>query len=535
MATTTYFLAPNARWQGRDPTGQPAVFGKLYTYVQGSEDPKATYINPEGTIENDNPVDLDAKGEANIYWASDDLYYIRLYDKDGNLVYDQDKYPTLKDTGIPVPSDQNSSGNFVRNPQFTFWSNSTNFPDYNQVAAYQDDLADDWYFYRNNATATVNISRGVFDIGQSDVPGSPLYYMHYESTGGSSETAKFFGQTYKSVQTLAGTTVSFAFWAKSSTSSTVEVGVEQIFGTGGSPSASVDTTLKSASLTPVWQRFSGTALIPSVAGKTIGTNGDDVLQLFIDVPKDSFADSIDFTNCQFQKLPEATEDFPYLTQDDQFKRLNSQVTDALFKTGDFKLTLRSTADTGWALANDQTIGNSSSGANLANITTKALYELIWGGFINRFAPIYNSDGTFGARGSTAEADFNANKRLSLTKTVGRVLATQGQAQLIQNFTADPSTDAITVSDASVFYTGTPVEVSTTGTLPSPLAPATTYYVFAFNYIANELKLATSLANAVAGVTIDITTTGTGTQSVSINYSNCMADCQYEKRKSALNN
>ena len=95
MTVTTYFLAPNARWQGRDLTGQPIIGGKLYTYLNGTVTPKATYLNPEGSQANTNPVILDGKGEANIYWASDELYTIALYTSGDALVYTQNEYPTI--------------------------------------------------------------------------------------------------------------------------------------------------------------------------------------------------------------------------------------------------------------------------------------------------------------------------------------------------------------------------------------------------------------------------------------------------------
>jgi microcystin-dependent protein len=53
----------------------------------------------------------------------------------------------------------------------------------------------------------------------------------------------------------------------------------------------------------------------------------------------------------------------------------------------------------------------------------------------------------------------------------------------------------------------PIQLMTTGTLPAPLAISTTYYVVRSS--ATLIKLATTLANAQNGVTLDITTQGTG--------------------------
>lgn len=59
--------------------------------------------------------------------------------------------------------------------------------------------------------------------------------------------------------------------------------------------------------------------------------------------------------------------------------------------------------------------------------------------------------------------------------------------------------------------GDGVRLTTTGTLPSPLATATTYYVFREDEI--KIKLASSYANALARTAIDLTTTGSGTHTV----------------------
>jgi hypothetical protein len=507
----TYYLAPNARYQLRDQTGQPAQFGRLETYRAGTLVPQITYQDPEGSIPNNYIVPFDAKGEANIYWVfnSDNplLYYIRAYDVLDNLIYDEDNYPTLKDTNLPPPPDTNQTDNFVRNPQFTFWSNTTSFPAYGSAANNNDYTADDWSFQRNNTNCTVNISQGIFDLGQTDVPGSPIYYMHYECTnvGAGGETFKYFQQTYQSVQTAAGLPFSFALWAKSDTSSTISVDATQNFGTGGPQSAPVVTNLLTALLTPVWQRFTGTATLPSVSGKVLGTNGDDYLAVEVNMPLNAIS-FVDFANNQAELQDVSTLSFPYRTVDEQFKLINRKINEAIFYTGDIKTTLASSAPTGWLMMDDGTIGNPSSNAGHPFFYTKALYEIIWNSVINTWAPIYNSDGTIGSRGANAEADFNANKRLALTKSLGRVLSgAPADGHIIKNFTV--SGNNLTVDTTVPFQTGNPVILSTTGTLPSPLLLGRTYYLIVID--STTLQLAVSVPNATSGIPIALTTAGTG--------------------------
>lgn len=91
-----------------------------------------------------------------------------------------------------------------------------------------------------------------------------------------------------------------------------------------------------------------------------------------------------------------------------------------FTTGDVKLTLKTTADTGWVLMDDKTIGNGASGATgRANADTVDLYTLLW----NNTADAQCAVST--GRGANAAADYAANKTIALPKALGRALATYG--------------------------------------------------------------------------------------------------------------
>lgn len=67
-------------------------------------------------------------------------------------------------------------------------------------------------------------------------------------------------------------------------------------------------------------------------------------------------------------------------------------------------------------------------------------------------------------------------------------------------TWDASTDVITVAGHG-YWTGMPLTIATTGVVGGGLAAGTTYYVIYVS--ASTFKLATSLANAVAGTAINI--------------------------------
>ena len=99
-----------------------------------------------------------------------------------------------------------------------------------------------------------------------------------------------------------------------------------------------------------------------------------------------------------------------------------------------------------------------------------------------------------------------------TTTAQATTNTLGQSD---TFTADDTTDICTYTSTanipSNILTGTRVRLTTTTTLPAPLATATDYYVIRISN--TTFKLATSYANAIAGTAIDITTTGTGTHTI----------------------
>jgi hypothetical protein len=67
-------------------------------------------------------------------------------------------------------------------------------------------------------------------------------------------------------------------------------------------------------------------------------------------------------------------------------------------TGDARLTYKSTADSGWILANDGTIGDVGSGATRANLDTQALFTFFYNGFSDAVCPVQTSRAGLGDDG-----------------------------------------------------------------------------------------------------------------------------------------
>lgn len=97
-----------------------------------------------------------------------------------------------------------------------------------------------------------------------------------------------------------------------------------------------------------------------------------------------------------------------------------------FTTGDAKLTFKTVADPGWILVDDGSIGSADSGATTrANADTEALFTLFWNNMSETWCPVQDSDGNPVARGASAAADFAANRRLLIPRSLGRAIAIAG--------------------------------------------------------------------------------------------------------------
>ncbi len=69
-----------------------------------------------------------------------------------------------------------------------------------------------------------------------------------------------------------------------STATGVNFYARQDFGTGGSPSAAVETTAQVRTVDGTWAKYNGRIDVPDLTGKTIGSNEDSSFQLVIELP-----------------------------------------------------------------------------------------------------------------------------------------------------------------------------------------------------------------------------------------------------------
>lgn len=175
----------------------------------------------------------------------------------------------------------NSKANAIINGNFDYWQRNTSFSS-PISGAY---TADRWRVDFDGTIGTYTVARQSFTLGQTDVPGEPLYFLRWNHTvAGSGSTSRTLSQRVESVKSFAGKSVTLSFYAKADTSRTLSMQLNQAFGTGGSPSATVVGNAQNFSVTTAWQKFTLTFSVASISGKTLGTAGNDFLNMVINLP-----------------------------------------------------------------------------------------------------------------------------------------------------------------------------------------------------------------------------------------------------------
>jgi hypothetical protein len=167
-------------------------------------------------------------------------------------------------TGLRYQANFAAGKNKIINGDFGIWQRGTSFAS-GMSSQY---TADRFFLERNSGTCSV--TRQTFTPGTAPVAGyEGQYFFRVSPTvGGDIRVAQFI----ENVQTFAGQTVTFSFWAKASTATTIQyVLYSQNFGSGGSTQSN-NTTGASQAITTSWARYSFTVTMDSIAGKTIGTS-----------------------------------------------------------------------------------------------------------------------------------------------------------------------------------------------------------------------------------------------------------------------
>lgn len=155
--------------------------------------------------------------------------------------------------------------NKIINGDFGVWQRGTSFT----AAGYS---ADRWLCNVGLMTS-FSATRQTFTPATAPVSGyEGTYYIDLAGTLSNASTGyNQFENRIEDVRVFAGQTVTLSFWAKGSTSGTINSVLSQNFGTGGTAGEFL-TTPVSHSITTSWTRFTTTLTLPSISGKTVGTS-----------------------------------------------------------------------------------------------------------------------------------------------------------------------------------------------------------------------------------------------------------------------
>jgi len=199
-------------------------------------------------------------------------------------------------TGLAYTNNFAAGKNAIINGNFGVWARGTSF-----TAIGNNYTADRWVTDQGISAGTRTISQQTFTAGTAPVAGyEGTYFLRY-AVSGATITYQNLQQRVEDVRIFAGQTVTVSFWAKADAARSITPSYQQNFGSGGS--GSISGTFGSAALTTSWQRFTFSAALPSISGKTIGSNS--MLVIFFDLGTTGTA-SYDFWGVQLEAGSVAT-------------------------------------------------------------------------------------------------------------------------------------------------------------------------------------------------------------------------------------
>jgi hypothetical protein len=216
---------------------------------------------------------VDAKGDI-VTASANDVPAILSKGADGTILVSD----STTSTGLawqPYGAIQVAGKNKIINGDFRVWQRGNSFSLSTGAVTFGPDR---WFWVMPGGTT---VSRQAFTPGSAPAPGHEgQFYVNTTLTANGQNYE--IGQRVEDVRTFAGQRVTLSFWARSTAGAQpLGYALFQNFGTGGSPSSMAQATQVTGSgpYTPSssWQRYSYTFDLPSISGKTMGTNNDSYL------------------------------------------------------------------------------------------------------------------------------------------------------------------------------------------------------------------------------------------------------------------
>jgi hypothetical protein len=199
---------------------------------------------------------VDAKGDIVAATANDTPARLAVGSNGDTLVAD-----SAATTGLRYNANFAAGKNAIINGDFGVWQRGAGAFT-GLTGTYSSDR---WTFYGQGSGVSHSATRETFTPATAPVAGyeGTFFYRDVITSGADAATQMIVIQKIEDVRKFAGQTVTVSFWAKANTG-TPKIGVElqQIFGSGGSPSATVSIAAGAVTLTTSFARYSVTVAVP---------------------------------------------------------------------------------------------------------------------------------------------------------------------------------------------------------------------------------------------------------------------------------
>lgn len=157
-------------------------------------------------------------------------------------------------------------------------------------------------------------------------------------------------------------------------------------------------------------------VLPGWFNQTPGTSPGTVLT----------AEYLNMLQAEFLAVLTAAAIAPDKADDNQLLKAIRKISREVAPTGLRSGHTGKTAPAGWIMANGKTYGSAASGGTeRANDDTKDLFVLHWNDYGDDELPVQTSGGVVVARGASAEADWLANRRMTLPNYCDRLAVGRG--------------------------------------------------------------------------------------------------------------
>jgi hypothetical protein len=194
--------------------------------------------------------------------------------------------------------------NAAINGGFTIWQQGTSFTN----PANGSYLASQWRLVWDGSGAARMVTRESAGYGVTGLPVEGASFLRIAQTAaGTGASVNILQQPVEGAATISARAVTLSCYLRAAAPTTLQsIYLAQTFGTGGAPSAPVVVDLVSGLVVgTTWQRFELTATLPSLSGKTLGSNADDALVIGFRLPVNATF-TVDLALVQLEQGPSAT-------------------------------------------------------------------------------------------------------------------------------------------------------------------------------------------------------------------------------------